>query len=398
MVLVEEDEWRLLADGADDEPLFHARRSAPAVYYHPYFGRVRHLPAEGGFSTGEVAEVVVGWSRADAAWHLGLVLGESLALQRGGRWCALARWYDSAETETPAAEAGQQLADLLGKRFRLVGIPEEPRPAAPLEIAEESPAQDEPVVEAATEPEPMLAAVPSAYEPPELPLRMGRWRLRQIDIGYQWEHSGVWSLGVLWSIFSRVALGVAFVVVSALTLQSPYAPVQPAFLPYAGVVIGAGLIVAALLYVLRLLRTEAVVFDAEERQVRRHLDLTSDVVASYEFDEIRAIVVTQIAQGGRQRGKDGQPDRMMHEAWLHFLLDAPRVEPGKARNFKPEDAYVTFAYVETTEGDVIESHLDGKRGSRKPRLLPASEATTPVQQAAVLLAEAVGVNAYIDQR
>jgi hypothetical protein len=401
VVFAEKDEWRLAVERSDSPTLFLAQRPAEVVRYHPEFGRARRLgSSDGELPVTDIAEVVVGWSQADAAWHLGLLLSGPMATRRGGRWCALARWAGGFAEGMQARESGQHLAGLLGKRFRFVDAPETPIPvggAEPSDVSQE--ADTEPVQEIWTQPgtlsEP-AERVPAP--PPDLPLRMGNWRLRAIDIGYQWEHTGVWSLGVLWSVFGRIALGIAFVVVSVLTLQSPYAAVQPTLLPYAGVAIGAGLIVAALAYTMRLLRVEAVVVDTEERQVRRHLDLTSDVISCYEFDEIRAVVVTQIAQGGKQRGRNGQPDRMAHEAWLHLLLDTPRAEPGKAREFKPEDAYVIIGYVESTEGDVIDAHFEGKRGARQPRLLSARDATTPVGQAAILLADAIGVSAYIDQR
>ncbi len=124
----------------------------------------------------------------------------------------------------------------------------------------------------------------SAAHPPapiELPLEVGEWRLRPIDIGLQWEHRAVWSAGTFARIFFRIALGIVFVSLGVLTLQSPYAPVQPAFLPYLGLVIGVALILDVLRFVLHLMRTEVVVVDRREREVRRHLDLTSDILARY---------------------------------------------------------------------------------------------------------------------
>jgi len=131
--------------------------------------------------------------------------------------------------------------------------------------------------------------------------------------------------------------------------------------------------------------------------VRRHLDLTSDILDVYDFDEIRAVVVTQIAHN-RQRGRNGQPDRVAHEAWLHLLLHEPHQEPGKERKLRPEDAFLTIGYIEQTEGDAVEAQLADKKRDRTPRILRAEEATTPAQQAALVLAQAIQVEAYLDQR
>lgn len=388
----DDGEWVLALDRVDGLTLLAAARDGNRLRYRPEFARARHLPAEGELPYDWIAGVVLGWSPGDQAWHLGLLLNEVLTEARGGRWCELARWSGDAHTPLDLQEAGAALARMMGCRFRVIA----PSGAPPVV---ETVAADEalqPVSDTSERVTPQAAAPP--VEPIQLPLEVGNWWLRAIDIGLQWEHAGIWSLGTLWNVLGRIGLGVIFIVLSVLTLRSPYASVQPEFLPYAGLVIGAGLILAGIGALLRALRVEATVVDTEERQVRRHLDLTSDVLASYDFDEIQAVVVTQIAQGGRQRGKHGAPDRMAHEAWLHLLLKEPRQVPGKARDLKPEDAYVTIGYIERTEGDVVEAHFEGRRNSRPPRVLLPHEATTPAQKAALVLAEAIGVDAYIDQR
>ncbi len=108
-------------------------------------------------------------------------------------------------------------------------------------------------------------------------------------------------------------------------------------------------------------------------------------------------MVTQIAHN-RQRGRNGQPDRVAHEAWLHLLLHEPHQEPGKERKLKPEDAYLTIGYVEQVEGDAVEAQLVDRKRDRPPQVLRPEEATTPAQKSALVLAQAIGVDAYLDQR
>lgn len=393
---VDQDEWRLVADRSDGLTLFTVTAADRTVRYRPEFARARRLPPDGELSASYVQEVVVGWSQEDHTWHLGLLLVPSLAETRGGRWCQLACWPFGAvqDTRAEAREAGESLAHALGKRFRFVDAPAGAAVSPSVEPASISPVADTQPVQLRQE----ALTPPRVARPIELPLDLGDWQLRKIDIGMQWEHKGVWVLGTLWSIFGRIVLGSAFIFLSVLTLRSPYATVQPSVLPYVGLVIGIGLIIAAVLYTVRRLREEVVVLDEDERQVRRHLDLTSDILETYEFEEIAAVVATQIAQGGRQRGSNGEPDHMAHEGWLHLLLQEPRQIPGKERNLKPEDAYVTIGYIDGTEGDVVDGHFSGTRKQRRPALLHEHEATTPVLQAAVALAQMIGVDAYVDQR
>ena len=397
VINADSEEWRLVTDRTDGLTLFQAGNGLDFWSYRPEFARMRGLPAAGELPVDVIEDVVVGWSQSDATWHLGVVFGAELAAERGGRWCQLARWTDAAAvSRSDVEDAGRLLATVLGKRLRVVGPQTEPV-VKPVTLDKDIPSDNIPV-SATSVTTSDAAAPPVPPSPIVLPLTLADWRLRQIDIGFQWERVGVWSWRTMWNVIGRLLLAVIFIGVSLLTLQSPYAPVQPAFLPYVGLVLGSGLIIAALVYVIQQMRTEAVVIDVEERQVRRHLDLTSDVVASYEFDDIAAVVATQISQGGRQRGENGAPDTMTHEGWLHFLLTAPQAALGRARDFKPEDAYFTIGYVSATEGEVTEAHFDGARKGREPRLLTRYEATTDVLRAAIVLAEAIGVDAYIDQR
>ncbi|NPV67966.1 MAG: hypothetical protein HPY64_12545 [Anaerolineae bacterium] len=383
-------EWQLAISRVDGLTLFNAVAGSAAVKYRPEFARIRRLPVEGELPIEHIREVVAGWSPGDRAWHLGMLLAPVVAEPRGGRWCLLARWQDESGQVKgeEVRQVGQQLAEIMGVAFRFVAPAASPVATATLA------AQATPVLEKVSAAVGQPAQVAQAIA---LPLEVGEWRLRPIDIGLQWEHTAVWSVGTFARIIFRLALGIVFIALGVLTLQSPYAPVQPAFLPYLGLIVGVVLIVDVLRYILRLMRTEVVVVDRREREVRRHLDLTSDVLDVYDFDEIRAVVVTQIARN-RQRGRDGQPDRVTHEAWLHLLLHEPHQEPGKERDLKPEDAYLTIGYIEQTEGEALEPALVDRKQERAPRLMRPEEATTPAQKAAVVLAQAIQVDAYLDQR
>jgi hypothetical protein len=465
--------WQLASGRPNERPLLIATVGAVDLVYRPVFGEARQLPAGGGLATKDVDEVVVGWSHTDRAWHLGLLLKESVAENRGGRWCELARWPDdfALMSADRAEKAGAALAQTIDCKFRFVEAPHMApatgpadaetvrshapsrtvEPAAPPGLPGPDQAASSPeasteqadwmestgshlrglrqrlvdsetptvlarpgelddytaaiLAETPEEPAPQDAVPPPLVRigrhadetPVELPITLGEWRLRPIDMGLQWEHSGTWSLTTIWGIFYRIVLGIVFIFLGVLTIQSSYAHVQPEVLPYVAIVLGLGLIVSGLRLTVKMMRMEALVIDKVARQVRRHLDLTSDVRATYDFENIEAVVVTQFAQQ-KQRGRDGQPDRMTHEAWLHLLLYEVPQEPGKARDLKPEDSYVTIGHVELTEGEYVPAHFEVRKRDRVPQPLYAEEATTLAQKAAIAIARMIDVDVFIDQR
>lgn len=438
VIELEQGLWRLSSGRPGERPLLVASIGAPSLAYRPIFAQARRLPTNGGLPIADIEKVVVGWARADRAWHLGLLLREEAADARGGRWCELAQWPDDyAQLAADRAQkAGASLAQVIRRPFQFIQAPRmtpaahpqaphTPRPSSP-SWSSESPARP---AWSASQGIPQTSAFPqpdSGHIAPEHPttmpaartrivtpvLRVGRksqaafialpvtmadWTLRAVSVGLEWAHSRAWSLRAVGRVFFNVVVGVAFIVLSVLTLQSPFAPPDPFFLPYMGILIGAGMIYAALRLIFSMLRTESIVIDSEARQVRRHLDLTNDVVETYDFEEIRAVVASQVAQR-RYRGRDGQPDTMSHEGWLHLLLYEPHQKPGRERRLKPEDAYVTIGYVGQVEGNIVPEHFEGKKRKRLPQWLYQEEATTPLQKAALGIARAIGTDAYIDQR
>lgn len=77
----------------------------------------RHLPKDTDLlSTDDILQVWLGWSASDEAWHLGLVLREELATERGSRWCELVSWPDHDRTvfADEAQECGEHLAQVMG--------------------------------------------------------------------------------------------------------------------------------------------------------------------------------------------------------------------------------------------------------------------------------------------
>ena len=107
------DAWRLL-----HEDLHGARELLSAgrdgrLRYSPAFAASRRLPAGGALACAHVDHVLLGWSPADEAWHLGLLLAPQLANLRDSRWCELAHWPDPEQSDFRdlAERSGQAFGD-----------------------------------------------------------------------------------------------------------------------------------------------------------------------------------------------------------------------------------------------------------------------------------------------
>src|SRR5450631_608782 len=87
-IQLDSQDWRLLIG---DDPIPAVAANAIGLAYSLAFAQARQLsgpllPAE------SIESVVVGWAREDTSWHLGVMIVPDAAMERGGRWCGLARW------------------------------------------------------------------------------------------------------------------------------------------------------------------------------------------------------------------------------------------------------------------------------------------------------------------
>lgn len=213
------DLWRLISTSNGQERNLLEAKTGKPVSYMEIFGSKRRLPKGGKLALDDIQRVVLGWSPEDECWHLGLLVEQELAEQRGTRWCELARWPDPETTvfNETAAEAGQSLARTLQRPFNLI----EPDKSA---IAG--------------------AAQPTSAPPPplrSLPLEFDQWTLTrqsalQFVRGSQWARQRV--VRLLW----YALLVVAYFVLSIVTLMGVIALPKPEFLPYLGLVVGVFLV------------------------------------------------------------------------------------------------------------------------------------------------------------
>ena len=76
-----EDRWRLIRLAVDAPPtLLIEVKAGKSFRYDDYFGTTRALPPMGEVATGDIGEVVLGWSDESGAWQLGMTLALELSL------------------------------------------------------------------------------------------------------------------------------------------------------------------------------------------------------------------------------------------------------------------------------------------------------------------------------
>jgi hypothetical protein len=351
--------WRLIVNGGGSERILVEARPGEPLRYVTTFGAQRRLPASGILPVENVERVVLGWSRQDEAWHLGLLLSDDLAQTRGSRWCGLAFWPDPELDlyRDIAGQAGQTLAQKLARPFTIVPPPA----AAPREGA--------------------AAKASAAATLPQLPITLHEWTLScpregllVLALGARWGRARL--LRALWFLF----LSAVFLVLSIRSLEGIIAPTQPAFLPYLGIASAVFLLGASLRLILTTLtRERRIEIDTASRTIRAvsggrtRWMLTADdlrgVYASHSLGKSR--------QNGQQRAVQyGELNLALTNGAFRWLLQ-----------HGPTDEFIA-----APDGDA-----QSLKTERVIALTPPA-AQTLLQAAALHIAQALGVPAYFDQR
>lgn len=126
-----DDRWRLVQFDQDAKPrLLVEVRSGQNFRYDDYFGATRALPPLGEVAAGDIGEVVLGWADEEAAWQLGMTLSQDLSFSRSSRWFEILRFDRDAEDD--AKSVGQALADVMAKPFVVSSSPPDELQSMPL--------------------------------------------------------------------------------------------------------------------------------------------------------------------------------------------------------------------------------------------------------------------------
>lgn len=367
IIELDTERWRLLADGlsgGSERLLFEAESGGPARYVSAFAAR-RKLPSSGTLNPDRIERIVLGWSEKDAAWHLGLVLDQPLADERGSRWCGLATWQDpdGGIFREVAGHAGQSLAHKLARPFALVP----PKP----DVMQNVQGMTAPVD---------TSEVRHPIPQPELPLKFDHWSLQSVS-----GHGVALILSPSWarSRFVRagwyISLMGVFIVLTLTTLTSGIAFPRPEFLVYLGF---ASILIMALAALITLigaaLQPKRIVFDGAAGVVvwMRGRSVIRQIPAGM----IREIYVSQVVS---RVGKwaDREVRRVRHGE-LNLLLN--------------DNAFVQLLVQARTEETipVTDDPLDEETVSP----LTVFNARTRLQSAALAIAEIMHVSATYDKR
>lgn len=386
LIEVEESQWRLLANGAPLRPeqILLEVTADNSLRYVPSFGAARRLPESGVIAPDDIQRVVVGWSKEDRCWHLGLLFNADFARQRGGRWCELALWYDpQAEMYAAgAAEAGRTLAAALDCPFVLVP-PKTDDLAAPAPFS----LQRETVITRETAPAPETRR-PLPMELPGLPLHLSRWTVTNRDAQLVLLRARGWAAGRVGRVMWYAALTLVYLVLAVATIRGDIAlpnagtmlP-EPRILPYLGLVTVV-ILIGLMLFIVRQLLSSPRRFTFLDAA---HSSSGQPAVTGYVNNRerwtrtgVKGVYVSQVLRV--RRDKRGEKERLQY-AEINLLL--------------ADDRFQRLLFDDSV--DDSERPL-GYDSNETVIPLMADNVQDELQAAGIYIAGALGVPCYYDRR
>jgi hypothetical protein len=383
-ITVDEQAWRLFSGRIDsDIPVVEAGHGG--LSYEPVFASARRLSSGGYLPVSDITMVVVGWAAEDSSWHLGLIVSPIIAQARGGRWCGLARWEDQDGDQ--AERAGTALATTLNKPFRFVPPADHPQPT---------------IVQAGEAPQPYAAPeAPAEAAMPEvslmpLPIDLGEWLLQEHPQGLIFQQARGWRTKMLVYAVLSFALAAIFGALSLGARFSPYAAVQPDWLPLVGLGIALITLLIGLSQATRLARATSALIDNRQRIVRLIRRGRRTILQS-PYEGLEYVLVSHIAgrreaspsapivsaddydEFGRTRPRMITYDRFWPEVWIHL--------------YSPRRGFINLCYV-----SVIEGRVRSGMTFRERRPLNLTEIDTPAHHAALITAQMIGLPVYVEER
>jgi hypothetical protein len=345
-LLIEFDEvrWHMrLPQLASDMLVIEA--TSGGIAYHAKFGAARRLPAAGVLLSEDVTDVLVGWSADDSAWHVGLLLSDSLSSGRNSRWVELASW--PANQEADADAAGSALARVLSKPYRLI-------------TAEES-AQSKRTASARS-----------------LPLTFGEWRVSEEFSGLQWSRTPQWRNDMLLRSLFFLALTPLFGVLSIGALTSPYARVQPEWLPLVGIALALIMLYSALMSLRAILRSPVTLIDTRLSIMRQSRRGSQKMVQS-PFEGLQYALISHTVS--RRQAMPAVPDRdfAVFEVWVHLA--------------STRRGFIEVCHSENVEGEIARGVTIDTR-----RPFDSAVIDSPAHYAALRTAQAIGVPVFVEAR
>lgn len=246
--LQEDGKWRLVTvNDLHRQTLLEAQSDGAIIFYHHDFGHARGLPDRNWMTRDQVRQVLVGWAPRDRCWVLGLQLdlagGEDST--KRPKWCELVRFpvSPSAAFSNQAQRAARALANVMGKSLRII------------------PDQSATTAAVAAPVRPIAPVRPKVTY--KLPIELPDQQLHQIPGGLRLSNSGRWMFNQVLQVFFYVILSFVFAFVSERSLNTSYAPVHEAWLPFVGVGLTVVLGGISVWQAMRVFHAADIVFDSE---------------------------------------------------------------------------------------------------------------------------------------
>lgn len=365
-LVIEADDysWRLSAQSEANMALIEA--SAAGVRYAAPFARARRLSEGGLIAPAQIAGVVVGWE-ADW-WQLGFLFDGTLEAERG-RWCGVARWYDPTADlyREIAYQSGKLLADLLARPFEFY-----PAATQPVATPETVSTSDQSLPHALLENTVEL----------KLPIRVGEWVLTESRVGLAWERSASWQRAILLQALLFFGLAAVILLLAAGGLRSLFAPVQPEWLPLAGLIVTLATLIRGGYCAALLLTRSSLEFDERNRLIRV-IRRPNGVIRQIPFEKIEYLLVNDVVSQHKavRRLPNGVEEAISGETWIHLR--------------RQQGDFLQVAYISAMDGHAA-LDLGQQPGQREP--LDVRRVETPAHHAAQYLAQFMNIPAWEELR
>jgi hypothetical protein len=209
-----------------------------------------------------------------------------------------------------------------------------------------------------------------------LPLQVGEWLVSALYNGLQWERTKRWRndqlvrgafFAILTPIFGLLSLG---------AWLSPYAKVQPEWLPLLGLALAAVMLLSALMAFGQILSSPLTSIDSRLRVIQQKRRSSNKMLQS-PFEGLEYVLISHTVV--RKQNHDAERMIAALEVWLHV--------------YSPRRGFIQICNSEHIEG-YIQRNLN--MAGRRP--LDLTEIDTPAHHAAVHVAQTIGIPVYYEER
>lgn len=374
IVNAESSRWRLYLSGdtpdqfreETGELLFEA--TPDEITYSNRFAAARNLLPGEKLTGMDISAVYLGWAGEDQQWHLGVMIRGA----EGGTntWCGLARWSDPQQGN--AVAAGRALANTIGGSLNVV-----PRPANAVNATAAGgtpvPTAGEPIVDTGVhQVYPDVPLIP-------LPVTVGEWQVSDPPEGLTWRRTGRWATETRLRGLFFLILTPLFAAFSIGAIITPYARVQPEWLPYIGMFIALIMLYSALRAFLSAGRSPVTRFDTVSRVMQQRASSSRKTV-QVPFEGLEHILISHVVTRTAEKRDQPAYQYVALEVWVHL--------------YAPRRGYIEIARSSAVEGEMNRELKE--KGVRRP--LHLYEINTPAHHAVQITADRIGIPAYIEAR